>query len=607
MYANDAQKEAIKHKDGPMMVLAGPGSGKTFVITQRTKILIEDYGVNPSNILVITFTKAAASEMQERFKKLMGGRSLPVTFGTFHAVFFKILKLAYHYQAENIIREDQKHACIREIVRGIDLEIEDEADFISSIISEISLVKGEMLSLDHYYAKNCPETVFKQIYEEYDGFLRRSRRIDFDDMLVMCYELLKARPDILAAWQKKYQYILIDEFQDICKTQYAIVRMLAAPENNLFIVGDDDQSIYRFRGAKPEIMLGFEKDYPEAKRILLGTNYRCDANVLSAALRLIGHNQTRFPKEIRAANPAGAPVLTRSFPTIRDENLRIVQDIKAYLAAGYLAEDIAVLYRTNSCPRQLVSMLMEYNLPFCMRDVVPNLYDHWIAGNLYAYMHLAMGSRSRKDFLAVANRPNRYLRRDCFTEAEVEFEQLYRYYEDKEWMLERIEQFEHDINQLKKMAPYAAVNYIRHGIGYEDYLTEYAAFRRMKPGELIEVLDELQESTNGCHTYAEWFSKIAEYNQELKEQFSNRDRKKEGITLATMHSSKGLEYKIVFIIDANEGITPHRKAALEADLEEERRLFYVAMTRAKEHLHIYYTGERYHKKQEPSRFLEEYQ
>ena len=166
MYANDAQKEAIKHKDGPMMVLAGPGSGKTFVITQRTKILIEDYGVNPSNILVITFTKAAASEMQERFKKLMGGRSLPVTFGTFHAVFFKILKLAYHYQAENIIREDQKHACIREIVRGIDLEIEDEADFISSIISEISLVKGEMLSLDHYYAKNCPETVFKQIYEE---------------------------------------------------------------------------------------------------------------------------------------------------------------------------------------------------------------------------------------------------------------------------------------------------------------------------------------------------------------------------------------------------------------------------------------------------------
>lgn len=606
MYANDAQKEAIKHKNGPMMVLAGPGSGKTFVITQRTKILIEDYGVNPSNVLVITFTKAAASEMQERFKKLMGGRSLPVTFGTFHAIFFKILKLAYHYQAENIIREDQKHACIREIVRGIDLEIEDEADFISSIISEISLVKGEMLSLDHYYAKNCPETVFKQIYEEYDGFLRRSRRIDFDDMLVMCYELLKARPDILTAWQKKYQYILIDEFQDICKTQYAIVRMLAAPKNNLFIVGDDDQSIYRFRGAKPEIMLGFEKDYPEAKRILLGTNYRCDANVLSAALRLIGHNQTRFPKEIRAANPAESPVLTRSFPTIRDENLRIVKDIKAYLAAGYRAEDIAVLYRTNSCPRLLVSMLMEYNLPFCMRDVVPNLYDHWIAGNLYAYMHLAMGSRSRKDFLAVANRPNRYLRRDCFTEAEVEFEQLYRYYEDKEWMLERIEQFEHDLNLLKKMAPYAAVNYIRHGIGYEDYLAEYAAFRRMKPGELIEVLDELQESTNGCHTYAEWFSKIAEYNQELKEQFANRDRQKEGITLATMHSSKGLEYKAVFIIDANEGITPHRKAALEADLEEERRLFYVAMTRAKEHLHIYYTGERYHKKQEPSRFLEEY-
>ena len=252
MAFHESQLRAIRHKDGPMLVLAGPGSGKTTVITHRIRHLVEEYNVEPGGILVITFTKAAAQEMKQRFQALMEGRRLLVSFGTFHAVFFSILKHAYRYDASNIIREEQRMRIIRELMEKYQVEVEDEAEFANGVLSEISLVKGEMLNLDLYYAKNCSEEMFKKLYQGYADALARQRLLDFDDMLAMCYELFTQRKDILAAWQKKYQYILVDEFQDINRVQYEIVRMLAAPEDNLFIVGDDDQSIYRFRGARPD-------------------------------------------------------------------------------------------------------------------------------------------------------------------------------------------------------------------------------------------------------------------------------------------------------------------------------------------------------------------
>ena len=232
--------------------------------------------------------------MKQRFQTLVEGQRFPVSFGTFHAVFFSILKYAYHYDASNIIREEQRVQIIRELMERYHVDVEDEADFVSGILSEISAVKGEMIDLNHYYSKNCSEELFKKLYQGYMEILLRQRLLDFDDMLVMCYELFTQRKDILAAWQQKYRYILVDEFQDINRVQYEIVRMLAAPENNLFIVGDDDQSIYRFRGAKPEIMLGFTKDYPQAKQTLLGINYRSTAQIVEAAGRLIRHNKTRY-------------------------------------------------------------------------------------------------------------------------------------------------------------------------------------------------------------------------------------------------------------------------------------------------------------------------
>lgn len=605
MEVNQSQLNAINHDKGPMLVLAGPGSGKTLVITRRTEQLINRYGINPQNILVITFTRAAAEEMKERFLRLTGDKGQGVNFGTFHAVFFTILKYAYHYSAANIIKEDQKNRIFREIIEHLDYEIEDEKEFISGITSEISLVKGERMDLEHYYSINCSEEIFKKIYLDYENRLRKENLIDFDDMLVLCYELLKERADILSLWQNKFKYILIDEFQDINKVQYDIIKLLALPENNLFIVGDDDQSIYRFRGAKPEIMLNFEKDYPQGKRVLLDINYRSTEKIVACSASLVKNNTKRFPKNIHARNQGGQDVIIKSFKELKEQNSMVVAGILQYYKAGIPFSDMAILFRTNTQPRALIDKLMEYNVPFQMKDMIPNLYDHWIAVNIITYIKLAAGNRDRALFLQIANRPKRYLSRECFGEPQVDFVRLREFYKDKDWMAERVNRLEYDLELMKNMSPYAAINYIRKGIGYEDYLTEYAAFRRIKAEELFDTLNELQDSAREYSTFEDWFRHISEYQEELKKQAQNQKQDRNSVALVTMHSSKGLEYKAVFIVDANEGITPHRKAMLEADLEEERRLFYVAVTRAKEYLHIYSVKERYNKELACSRFVGE--
>ena len=491
MSFNHSQEEAIRHFKGPALVLAGPGSGKTTVITHRTKQLIESYHVEPEHILVITFTRAAALEMKERFMNLMDGKRTAVTFGTFHSVFFRILKYAYHYRAENIAREEERQNFIREIIQNLHLEIEDENEFVNDILSEISVIKNDRIALEHYYPKNCSEQIFKAIYEQYEWRMQKENRIDFDDMLLLTYELLAARLDILKLWQEKYSFILIDEFQDINKVQYDIIRMLAAPRNNLFIVGDDDHSIYRFRGARPEIMLGFEKDYPDARRILLNINYRCSKSIVSAAGQLIMNNKTRFQKQIRAFHSAGPSIYIRQCQSVQEETTAILEQIHDYEEHGIKYSDMAVLVRTNIGARAIVEKMIEANLPFQMRDQIPNLFEHWIARDLLTYMEIAAGDDSRAAFLKIINRPKRYIHREALSEQRVTMNLLRGYYREKDWMLDRIDRMEYELKMLRMMTPYAAINFIRKGIDYESFVKEYAQYRRMKPEELMEALDAL--------------------------------------------------------------------------------------------------------------------
>ena len=607
MNYNKSQQQAIRHKDGPMLVLAGPGSGKTAVITQRTKQLIEYENIDPSNILVITFTRAAAQEMKQRFLAATGEERTKVTFGTFHAIFFMVLKLAYHFDSGNIISEEQRYQFMREILSYHHLEYRDEGEFIGDVLTEISRVKNEQIPLEHFYSSSCGEEVFRKIYREYDERLKRNRLIDFDDMLTYTYELFSQRKDILSAWQKKYRYILIDEFQDINLIQWKIMCMLAAPENNLFVVGDDDQSIYRFRGARPELMLHFKDDYPEAEQILLDTNYRSQKEIVEASLRLIGCNKERFQKKIQANQEAGEPVEYAVFKSQREEIAKIIWDIQAHMDRGGRYEDFAILFRTNTQPQMLMEKLLEYNIPFRMKDNVPNLYEHWIAKDIIAYMKIAMGSRYRKDFLKIMNRPKRYISRDSLDEETVAFDVWEWFYEDKPWVAERIQRLEYDIKMLSTMSPYAAINYIRRGIGYDEFCVEYADYRRMNVEDLYEVLEELQNSAKGFDTYNDWFEHIENYTAELEKIYRQQNQNPESVALATLHSSKGLEYDNVYIIDVNEGIMPYKKAVLDNEVEEERRMFYVGMTRAKKKLHLYSIEQLNHKNTDISRFIRESQ
>ena len=605
MKRNPSQKRAIAHLSGPMMVLAGPGSGKTSVIVERTAYMTSEGKIPPSSVLVVTFSRAAAKEMKERFLTFTGQQHTQVTFGTFHGVFYGILKHAYGFTAANILSEEEKSGILRELTLNYGGDLAEEGDFTEEIAKEISVVKGNRISLEHYYSSCCPDEVFRQIYQGYRKTCQEKRKLDFDDMLLYCYELFDKRKDILAAWQNKFQYILVDEFQDINQLQYDIVRMLAEPQNNLFIVGDDDQSIYHFRGARPEIMLNFTKDYPEAETVLLDVNYRCSSRILSSAMKVIGENKKRFQKKLSTPNETGNRISVREFQNPREEYLNVVSELRERMEKCEDLKDTAILLRTNQEAEGLVGALMERQVPFYMKEKLPNLFHHWICRNMLAYMRFAKGDTSRKNFLEIMNRPNRYIARDALPMTEISFDVLRDFYKDKDWMCDRITTLETHLKILKGLSPYAAINFIRKGMGYEEYLHEYAEYRKIKPEELSEILDRLTESTKGMDSLEEWEKYIEEYTHKLEEQAKKQEQEREGVLISTLHGVKGLEFDKVYILNVNEGSMPYKKAVLEPAVEEERRLFYVGMTRARKILTLCYVRQQYEKKREPSRFLKE--
>ncbi len=599
------------HHEGPAMVLAGPGAGKTYVITNRVKTLIEDYDVPPEKILVVTFSKAAAVEMKERFETMTEGRHLPVRFGTFHSVFFQILRLAYHYEAKDIVTPALKYRFLEEALRDLEYEVDDRREFVENVEKEISRVKGDGIDVDCYYSSQCPEQVFRDLFRGYQQRLQRHRCLDFDDMVVYTYQLLRERKDILLRWQQQFSYILIDEFQDINYLQFETICMLASPENNLFIVGDDDQSIYGFRGARPDIMLAFPKRFPATEKIVLGVNYRCSTQILTAADHLIRYNKKRYAKELTAYSGRREGVHVSRYQNLPAEAEKIAALIRQYGQDGISYEEMAVLFRTNLQMRILAGKLMEHGIPFTMKENLPNMFETWMAKDILCYIRLALGERDRESFLKIANRPVRYLSRAAFSDPEVNFRNLKAYYAKKNqmWMLERIDGFENELRALKTMSPYSAIHYIRKGIGYDDFLSEYAKEKNVNVDDWIDVLDEILETARDKVSLPEWMAFVESYGETLEKMQKTRQNLKQeepcGVSLMTMHASKGLEFHTVFIPTVNEGVSPYRKAIQSGELEEERRMLYVAMTRAKEHLHLSFVKERFHKTAEPSRFLYE--
>ena len=605
---NKSQIQAISHMDGPAMVLAGPGSGKTTVITHRIKNLIEKAEVRPENILVVTFTKAAAISMQKRFSTLMnGGKGQLVTFGTFHSVFYKILRKSRRYEATEILSERQKTDYIREIIGRYGISSNDISELSQNIINDIGNIKGNMLNAQEYEPSCCKKEDFIKVYNAYNLELKKDGKMDFDDILRECYLLLCENHTILEQWRELYKYILIDEFQDINRIQMNIIELLASPLNNIFVVGDDDQSIYGFRGARPEIMIEFKDYYPEAELIVLNVNYRSTQSIINVAGRVIENNKTRLDKCAHANNNKDFQPDIRKFRNQVEELKFVVSKIKEYENQGISLSEMAILVRNNSQIQEISSFLKNRKIEAESGKHRSNIYNGMVAKDILSYVRGALkfdGTYFNEDLIYVLNKPQRYISRQVVLSVNMNISAVRRIYSKN-----NIDSFLFHIEMIRKLPPQAALSYIRKGAGYEEYLRLYAIENNIPMSGLLKQLEQLAQECSKFNTLEQWINSIDSAQnsegQNLGKKSSGEGGTNKWINIMTMHGSKGLEFKAVFIVDANQGIIPTSKALRERDFEEERRLFYVAITRAIDYLNVYAVEERLGCPIEVSMFVEE--
>ena len=605
---NKSQIQAISHMDGPAMVLAGPGSGKTTVITHRIKNLIEKAEVRPENILVVTFTKAAAISMQKRFSTLMnGGKGQLVTFGTFHSVFYKILRKSRRYEATEILSERQKTDYIREIIGRYGISSNDISELSQNIINDIGNIKGNMLNAQEYEPSCCKKEDFIKVYNAYNLELKKDGKMDFDDILRECYLLLCENHTILEQWRELYKYILIDEFQDINRIQMNIIELLASPLNNIFVVGDDDQSIYGFRGARPEIMIEFKDYYPEAELIVLDVNYRSTQSIINVAGRVIENNKTRLDKCAHANNDKDFQPDIRKFRNQVEELKFVVSKIKEYENQGISLSEMAILVRNNSQIQEISSFLKNRKIEAESGKYRSNIYNGMVAKDILSYVRGALkfdGTYFNEDLIYVLNKPQRYISRQVVLSVNMNISAVRRIYSKN-----NIDSFLFHIEMIRKLPPQAALSYIRKGAGYEEYLRLYAIENNIPMSVLLKQLEQLVQECSKFNTLEQWINSIDSAQNSEGQNFGKKSSGEGGtnnrINIMTMHGSKGLEFKAVFIVDANQGIIPTSKALRERDFEEERRLFYVAITRAIDYLNVYAVEERLGCPIEVSMFVEE--
>ena len=602
---NTAQQKAVCHETGPMLVLAGPGSGKTTVLLCRISRLLERGLAKPREILALTFSKAAAEEMKSRFENLNGASG--VSFGTFHSIFFRILRSRYGWNVEQIFQEEERRSILRNSIEAEKWDIPDLEEYISQFFSQLSLMNSELEQPNRFTPTGMPVEEFRKLYRAYEGYKERHEKLDFDDMLTQCYQLLREDAAVREYWQRKYKFILVDEFQDVNQAQFACLQILAEKHQNLFVVGDDDQSIYAFRGARPDFLLHFPTLYPAAKKVTLNTNYRSTERIVNLAERVIGNNEVRFVKNMKGIGEAGDKVTFFLAEDAAKEAAHIAEKIGRLLDEGVPLTEIAVIYRTNLQGGAFARELYKRGIPYDLRDNSGNVYEHWVAKDLLAYLLLAENEESDSALRRILNKPKRYIGKDLLAEAETMPYTLLRSFfvcpSLKGWQEENLENLRIDLNQIRKRTPYDALKYIRKVIGYDEYLEEFAAYRRTSAQVLQEIADEIMETAKDCADVRSFREQLERLSLQMKEQSRKKGQKRNGVALMTMHGAKGLEFRAVFLPSLVEGIVPHEKGM--DTVAEERRLFYVAMTRASEKLCLSAILQRYEKERKPSRFLAE--
>ena len=604
---NEQQKEAALATEGPVLILAGAGSGKTRTLTHRIAYLIEEKKVSPENILAVTFTNKAANNMKERIEKLLesSGKNFKTNLfwlGTFHSICVKILRReAEHLDYSSRFTIFDEDDAIRAVKRAMgDLKLDPKKYNPKAVRSYISQAKGELISAKEYgaFAVEHFQEIVLRVYKEYERILRQANAFDFDDLLFKTVQIFQKNPDILAKYQNRFRYILIDEYQDTNHAQYIFLKLLAKKYRNIFAIGDDWQSIYSFRGAKFQNILDFNKDYPDAKIVFLEENYRSTMPILSAAQKVIKNNEMRSDKKLFSKRDEGAPVTVVGSQEKRGEVEFILEEVSSLRAGeGRRFSDFVILYRTNAQSRLFEEQLLNVGIPYRIFGGV-RFYERKEIKDIIAYLRLIQNPADQISLTRVINFPPRGI-------GEKTVEKILADPAGSASTIEKYAKFLSMMEALrligKSSTPDELIDQVVRKTSYKEFLSDGTFESQGR----LENIEELKVAATTFNSLDDFLSQVA--------LVSDLDRYKESedvLTLMTIHLAKGLEFPVVFITGMEEGLFPHANSLGDKfQLEEERRLFYVGMTRAMERLYLGFSHSRFmygrFEMSMPSRFLSE--
>ena len=589
---NNRQLEAIKTLDGPMLVLAGAGSGKTKVLTTKVAYLLESRDVSPKNILAITFTNKAAKEMKDRIFSLIGREAFLIQISTFHSFGLKILKENYDllgYTSNfTILDASDSETVIKKIMK--DYDIDSNKYNYRAIKASISSNKNEMVGVEEFkkFVYNDYDEAVLKVYEEYEKELQRSNAIDFDDLLILPLKLFNEHKEVLQKYQEQYKYVFIDEYQDTNKPQYILSKLISAKYKNITVVGDNDQAIFTWRGADYKNILNFEKDYEDAKVVILDENYRSTKTILKAANNVIKNNKLRKEKNLWTENEDGNKITYYKAFDERDESFYVIKEIKKLLDDGVSPNDICVLYRANAQSRGIEDAFLENNISYRIVGSFA-FYQRKEIKDLLSYLKLIHNEKDDVSLLRVINYPKRGIGSKTIEELTMVAREnecsLYDAIESGKEL-----EFKNIIEELKKasetMSLTEFVDLVLDKTGIRESLRSEKTLEadiRLENLEEFKSITRTVEEVDGIASLGDFLDEISLVTDASEKQEDGQDK----VTLMTMHAVKGLEYDYVFVIGVEEGLFPHLNSMnSEDELEEERRLCYVAITRARKKLYI---------------------
>lgn len=597
---NSQQYAAATFTEGNLLLAAGPGSGKTHTMTARILFLIEERKIDPSSILVITFTKDAALSMQRRFA-YVSDKIYPVAFGTFHSVFYNMITEYKRNDPPILIFEKNRWQMAESVLRkymGKDYVRENKAS-VTGFCSAVTYYKNT-LDTDNsrlLMPEEC-RPFFSDMFGYYEAVRKKTGQMDFDDMVYDCRELLIRDKAFSRRWKNRFTRILIDEFQDINPVQYETVKLLAGTGTEVFAVGDDDQSIYGFRGAEPGILHKYISEM-NAQKLNLDTNYRSDVGIVRASLSVIEEGSNRIHKELISSSEKEGEVNILGFDDRISEYANIASSVRS--------SSDAVLFRTNLEMQGFASYLTSRNIPYIIREKTGSCFEHFILKEIFSYMKFAAGCGDASDLEEIINKPQRYINTECIIGCDGNIDNIIRRMignpgiKNTVIKIKKLKELKNDLSFMKNLSPSYAIEYLYKKTGYEKYIRELAAGNTKKSEEYSDILDKTLELASVSDTFDEFFELKESYEDDLRK--AKKKNCDNAVNLMTVHGSKGLEFKRVWIPDCNEGIIPHGRMPDEKTVDEERRIFYVAMTRAISELNIFYIKQTENTKYVPSRFL----